>query len=147
MNHVQCEFCHNYLCDGLDHSLRPCGVHHNCVDDDLNHGLCFVCGNYLCDGEDHNHSGQEDNYGYNHYNGYYGKLTWENGEDLKNKLNAIIRDGYTALTYDDPNWETNAYADHSYDDFEYLDVVYSNKHVFYTNSQKSGKENMLSAPL
>ncbi len=75
-------------------------------------------------------------YGYDHYDGYYGKLKWNNSEDLIIKLNAIIHDGYQALTYDDPNWETNTYADHSYDDFEYLDVVYSEENIFASNTQK-----------
>ena len=30
-----------------------------------------------------------------YYNGYYASLvSWNNGEDLKNQLNAIIRNGY-----------------------------------------------------
>lgn len=67
-------------------------------------------------------------YGFDYYDGYYGELTWSNGDDLKQKLHDIIRNGYTALSFNKPgktNWETNAYADHIDDDFEYLDVVYS----------------------
>ena len=76
----------------------------------------------------------------NHYNGYYDSLvSWTNGEDLKNQLNAIIRNGYTPLSYtksNKQNYDTNIHADHSKDDFEYLDVIYSKNHTFKTNTNK-----------
>ena len=76
-------------------------------------------------------------YGYNHYNGYYGELTWENSEDLINKLHTIISKDVKYLRYDSSssvptNWETNIYADHVYDDLEMLDVVYSKDDVAIT---------------
>ena len=76
----------------------------------------------------------------NHYNGYYDSLvSWTNGEDLKNQLNAIIRNGYTPLSYtksNKQNYDTNIHADHSKDDFEYLDVIYSKNHTFKTDTNK-----------
>ena len=74
------------------------------------------------------------------YDGYYKDLvSWTNGEDLKNQLNAIIRKGYQALSYtksSKQNYSTNINADHSKYDFEYLDVIYSEKHTFKTETNK-----------
>lgn len=75
-------------------------------------------------------------YGYNHYNSYYGSLKWEDGEDLKQKLHDIIRTGFNSLNYNSPNWETNTIADHSFDDFEYLDVIYSEDRVLGSATNK-----------
>lgn len=75
-----------------------------------------------------------------HYNGYYDDLvSWTNGEDLKNQLNAIIRNGYKPLSYtksSKQNYATNIHADHSKYDFEYLDVIYSDKNTFKTETNK-----------
>lgn len=73
-------------------------------------------------------------YGYNHFNGYYGQLTWTDSEDLIEKLHSIISQDVNYLRYDasssvPTNWETNTDADHAYDDLEMLDVVYSNVDV------------------
>ena len=69
-----------------------------------------------------------------YYNGYYDTLvSWTDGEDLKNQLHAIIRNGYTPISYaksSNPNWQTNIDADHSKYDFQYLDVLYSSEDVF-----------------
>ena len=73
--------------------------------------------------------GPIDDYGYGYYNDYYGQLQWENGEDLKQKLHDIIRNGYNALTYTAPNWESNIYADASMYDFEYVDVLYNGQNI------------------
>ena len=75
-------------------------------------------------------------YGYDFYDGYYGNLTWENGEDLKSKLHDIINTNYVALDYKN-NYESNIDADHSFTDFEYLDVIYSDNPVYhqYTNTR------------
>lgn len=71
------------------------------------------------------------------YEGYYNDLTsWSNGEELKNKLNEISHKTYKALNYTAPNYETNINADHSYYDFEYLDVIYSETDVFKTDTNK-----------
>ncbi len=80
----------------------------------------------------------ETDYGYNYYNNYYGELTWNNGEDLKNKLHAIISSGITKLKYDG-NWATNQNADQALDDFEMVDVIYSNDNDYKTNTYNSGK--------
>ena len=75
-----------------------------------------------------------------YYDGYYKNLvSWTDGEDLKNQLNAIIRNGYQPLSYtksNKPNYDTNIHADHSKDDFEYLDVIYSDKNSFKTETNK-----------
>lgn len=74
------------------------------------------------------------------YNGYYVSLTsWTNGEDLKNKLYSIMRDGYKPLSYggNTTNWQSNTKADHTKYDFEYLDIVYSNIDIYYSETQKS----------
>ena len=74
------------------------------------------------------------------YGGYYQNLvSWTNGEDLKNQLNAIIREGYQPLSYkksNSQNYDTNIDADHSKDDFEYLDVLYSKEDTFKTETNK-----------
>ena len=75
-----------------------------------------------------------------YYDGYYDSLvSWQDGEDLKNQLNAIIRNGYHPLSYtksSKQNYDTNIHADHSQYDFEYLDVIYSNNHNFKTDTNK-----------
>ena len=75
------------------------------------------------------------------YNGYYDTLvSWTDGEDLKNQLHTIIRNGYTPITYtkssSKQNYDTNIHADHSKYDFEYLDVIYSKDHTFKTDTNK-----------
>jgi len=78
-------------------------------------------------------------YGTDFYDDYYdGINTWENGEDLKEKLFNIIRDGYQALPYTSPNWETNQFADQAIDDFEKVDVVYDSVNDDKTNTYASG---------
>ena len=72
-----------------------------------------------------------------YYDGYYDALvSWEDGEDLKNQLYDIIRDGYQPLSYikSSQNYDTNIHADHTKYDFEYLDVVYSQEPVFKTRT-------------
>ena len=71
------------------------------------------------------------------YNNYYGNLTWENGEDLKAKLHAIISKDVTPLKYDAPNWETNQYADQDLYDFAYLDAVYTDSPILKTETNSS----------
>ena len=74
-------------------------------------------------------------YGYGYYDDYYGQLTWDNGEDLKNKLHTIIRNGYKPLRYNTPNWESNSDADKAQYDFECVDVVYSKDDVLASYTQ------------
>ena len=75
-----------------------------------------------------------------YYNGYYDTLvSWTNGEDLKNQLHTIIRNGYQPLSYtksSKQNYDTNIAADHSKYDFEYLDVIYSGTDTFKTDTNK-----------
>ena len=71
------------------------------------------------------------------YDDYYVSLTsWENGEDLKEKLYQISRKNYRPLSYTKPNYESNINADRSKYDYEYLNVVYSHKlyHATDTNT-------------
>ena len=71
------------------------------------------------------------------YEGYYNSLTtWTNGEDLKQKLYDISHSTYHPLNYTNPNYQTNINADHSYNDFEFLDVIYSEDDVFKTETNK-----------
>ena len=74
------------------------------------------------------------------YGNYYDSLvSWTDGEDLKNQLNAIIRDGYQPLSYtksSKQNYDTNIHADHAKDDFENLNVIYSNQNTFKTDTNK-----------
>lgn len=71
------------------------------------------------------------------YDGYYNELTsWSNGEDLKTKLNTLSRKTYRALNYTTPNYQTNINADHSYYDFEYLDVIYSETDIYKGDTNK-----------
>ena len=71
------------------------------------------------------------------YDGYYSDLkSWQNGEDLINQLNTISRKTYRPLSYADPNYETNINADHSYYDYEYLDVVYSETDIHKGQTNK-----------
>ena len=72
------------------------------------------------------------------YNGYYAGLAWENSEDLINKLHAIISTGYTSLKYEG-NWDTNKGADQAIDDFEMVDVVYSDENDLKTNTYSGGR--------
>ena len=77
---------------------------------------------------------------FDYYNGYYSSLvSWQNGEDLMNQLNAIIRNGYTPISYTKSsaqNYDTNINADHSKYDFEYLDILYSEADIFKTETNK-----------
>lgn len=74
----------------------------------------------------------------NYYEGYYSSLTsWTNGEDLKNKLHAIISGGtYSPLPYtgNQANWESLQDADESLYDHERLDVLYSSEDVLKTKT-------------
>ena len=71
------------------------------------------------------------------YDGYYKDIvSWSNGEELINKLYDLSRKTYKPLTYTAPNYETNINADHSYYDYEYLDVVYSENHVFKSDTNR-----------
>ena len=76
----------------------------------------------------------------NYYDGYYDTLvSWNDGEDLKNQLYTIIRNGYQPLSYtksSKQNYDTNIHADHSKYDFEYLDVIYSKTDNFKTDTNK-----------
>ena len=84
-------------------------------------------------------SSSQDPIDVNYYDGYYDSLvSWTDGEDLKNQLNAIIRNGYTPLSYTKTgqNYATNINADHTMYDFEYLDVIYSDKEIFKTETNK-----------
>lgn len=71
------------------------------------------------------------------YDDYYLSIqTWDNGTDLKDKLYTLSRKTYKPLTYTDPNYESNINADHSYYDYEYLDVVYSENDVYKTDTNR-----------
>lgn len=86
---------------------------------------------------DSNNDTEEDTgYGIHFYNGYYEDIaTWEDGEDLKQKLYTILHDGYQPLKYTSPtNWETNQYADQALDDFEKVDILYDSENKDKSNT-------------
>ena len=80
---------------------------------------------------------EDGNYGYNHFNGYYGELKWSNSEDLKTKLHNIISQDVTFLKYEG-NWETNQYADQDLYNHDYVDVVYSSDNMLKTETYTLG---------
>lgn len=70
--HAKCAACSGYLCDGKNHELAACGVHHADAEGDhgkaecghyacqmigteFEHVHCEVCGGWICDGSDHGH--------------------------------------------------------------------------------------------
>ena len=69
-----------------------------------------------------------------YYNNYYGDLTWENSDDLVNKLHTIISNGVTPLRYggSPANWETNQMADQDLYDHSYVDCVYMDDDLLKT---------------
>ena len=87
-----------------------------------------------------NSSSSYDDTPINRYDGYYDSLqSWNNGEDLKNQLYAIMRNGYTPLSYtksNKQNYDSNVHADHEKYDFETLDVIYSSNSVFKNETNK-----------
>ena len=72
------------------------------------------------------------------YDGYYADLSWNNSEDLINKLHTIISTNYTSLKYEG-NWATNQGADQSLYDFESVDLLYSFDTDLKTNTYANGK--------
>ena len=71
------------------------------------------------------------------YNNYYGNLTWENSEDLKEKLHIIISQNKKSLKYDTPNWETNQFADQDLFDHASVDAVYTANPILKTETNTS----------
>ena len=94
-------------------------------------------------GGDQGGGGEEDDYvdtgeyGYNHFNGYYGQLTWSNGDDLKQKLYNIISQDVTFLEYEG-NWATNQNADQDLYNHDYVDVVYSSDNMAKSDTYSLG---------
>ena len=67
------------------------------------------------------------------YHDYYGDLTWENGDDLINKLHNIISTDVTHLNFESPvNWESNMHADALRSNPEYVDVLYRDEPILAT---------------
>lgn len=66
-----------------------------------------------------------------YYNNYYGNLTWENGEDLKAKLHAIISSGVNPLKYgpSPANWESNQVADQDLYDYSFVNAIYNDSTI------------------
>lgn len=71
-----------------------------------------------------------------YYNNYYGNLTWENGQDLKAKLHAIISKDVHPLKYNTPNWETNQVADQDLYDYSYVNGVYNDTPINKTSTNE-----------
>ena len=51
--HAKCPGCDGYLCDGKDHTLAACGMHHADVAGDHTVAACGFDGHFNCDGKDH----------------------------------------------------------------------------------------------
>lgn len=64
------------------------------------------------------------------YDNYYGDLTWENGEDLKQKLHDLIDDNAT-LIYDG-NWDSNRAADQDLYNHSEVDALYTSSNYLKT---------------
>ena len=64
------------------------------------------------------------------YDNYYGDLTWENGEDLKQKLHDLIDDNAT-LIYDG-NWDSNRAADQDLYNYSEVDALYTSSNYLKT---------------
>ena len=64
-----------------------------------------------------------------YYNNYYGNLTWENGDDLKAKLHAIISKDVKPLKYNTPNWETNQVADQDLYNYSFVNAIYNDSTI------------------
>lgn len=80
------------------------------------------------------------NYGFDHFDGYYGQLSWSNGQDLKNKLRSIIgeNNGTTTFLKYGGNWESNQKADQDLFNHDCVDMVYSDSPILKTNTYNSG---------
>lgn len=76
-----------------------------------------------------------------YYDGYYSSIvSWENGDDLKQQLHSLISgEGYAAIPYvksSTANWQSNALADQSLNDFDFVDAVYSSDDISKGLTQK-----------
>mgnify|MGYP003315631099 CR=1 FL=1 len=70
-----------------------------------------------------------------YYGGYYNNITsWTNSEDLINQLHNLMKSTYVGISYDDPNWETNQFADQALDNFMNVNPVYSYQDVLKTET-------------
>ena len=80
-------------------------------------------------------SGSEDiPAGFYDYDGYYDKdLSWNNSEDLVNKLHTLISTNYSPLQYEG-NWSTNQGADQDLYDHESVNLLYSDDTDLKTNT-------------
>ena len=73
-----------------------------------------------------------------YYDGYYISIvSWKNNEDLISQLHKLIKSTYNGITYVDPNWETNQFADQALDNFMNVDAVYSKENFLKTSTSTS----------
>ena len=73
-----------------------------------------------------------------YYDGYYTNFTWTNSQDLIRKLHDVMRKNFNSLPY---GWDMNEVADVALDDFEYLDVIYSETNILKDNSTRTSSWN------
>lgn len=73
-----------------------------------------------------------------YYDGYYENFTWSNSEDLIKKLHNAMRKNFGSLPY---GWDVNEIADVALDDFEYIDVIYSEKHILKDKTTRTSSWN------
>ena len=73
------------------------------------------------------------------YDGYYDEdFSWDDSQDLINKLRTLMSDGFTSLKYEG-NWSTNQRADQDLYDHEMVNLLYSNESDLKINTYSSGK--------
>ncbi len=73
------------------------------------------------------------------HEGYYASIvSWENGEDLKRQLQALIASDIVFQPYHS-NWEVNALADQSQTNFDKVEQVYSKEEILKSETNYNGK--------
>ncbi|NCA97460.1 MAG: hypothetical protein EOM77_04740 [Bacteroidia bacterium] len=62
-----------------------------------------------------------------YYNGYYSSIeSWENGDDLRTKLNELVNYNVTLVDFNgSQKWAANQIADEAFDNFDRVNLVYS----------------------
>ena len=73
-----------------------------------------------------------------YYDGYYSNFSWTDSDDLIKKLHDAMRKNFGSLSY---GWDVNEIADVAIDDFEYIDVIYSEKHILKDKTTRTSSWN------
>ena len=73
-----------------------------------------------------------------YYDGYYSNFSWTDSADLIKKLHDAMRKNFGSLSY---GWDVNEIADVAIDDFEYIDVIYSEEHILKDKTTRTSSWN------